>query len=202
MTRLTRVALLGVVAVVLAHLLDGWAWTHLVDPEVYGNDRGRLLRVIGYYPLWIVLAAALWLQTRDRRRALFLGVVPGLGGLAAEVLKLLLRRERPGPHDGEYVFRAFSERTFSTSGLALPSSHALVAFTGAWVLCRLYPRAWPVWLLLAAGCALTRVQAHAHFLSDVTVAALAAWMVVELATRRVGVLATRDERRSEGRGSP
>ena len=187
MPRPWRVALLSIVLIVAAHLLDGWAWIHLVDGEVYGNDRGRLLRIVGYYPLWIALALALWLQTRDRRRALLLGIVPGVGGLAAEVLKLLLRRERPAPHDGEYVFRAFTERPFSTSGLALPSSHALVAFTGAWVLCRLYPRAWPVWLALATGCALTRVQAHAHFLSDVTVAAIAAWLVVELCWRRYGV---------------
>lgn len=190
---ITRVALISAVAIIAAHLLDGWAWTHLVDPEVYEHDRGRLLRVIGYYPLWIALAIALWLQTRDRRRALLLGVVPGLGGLAAEVLKLLLRRERPGPHDGEYFFRAFSERPFSTSGLALPSSHALVAMTGAFVLCRLWPRAWPIWILLGAGCALTRVQAHAHFLSDVVVASVAAWFVVEASWRRWG--GTMDDRR-------
>lgn len=175
-----RVALICIAAIVLAHLLDGWAWQHLVDPEVYEHDRGRLLRVVGYYPVWIAMALALWLHSRDRRRALLLGVVPGLGGLAAEVLKLLLRRERPGPHEGEYFFRSFSERSFSTSGLALPSSHALVAFAGAFILCKLYPRAWPVWLALGAGCALTRVQAHAHFLSDVVTAGVAAWMVVEL----------------------
>ena len=87
---------------------------------------------------------------------------------------------------GEYFFRPFSESSFSTSGLALPSSHALVAFSGAFILCRLYPRAWPVWVLLAAGCALTRVQAHAHFLSDVTVAAVAAWFVVDVAWRAWG----------------
>lgn len=187
MSRHWRVASLSIALIVGAHLLDGWAWRHLVDAEVYGNDLGRMLRVVGYYPLWIALALALWLETRDRRRALFLGVVPGIGGLAAEVLKLLLRRERPGPHDGAYVFRAFADRPWSTSGLALPSSHALVAFTGAWVLCRLYPRGWPVWLLLAAGCALTRVEAHAHFLSDVTVAAIAAWMVVEVLSTRTAL---------------
>jgi membrane-associated phospholipid phosphatase len=178
-----RTALICIAAIVAAHLLDGWAWLQLVDGEVYEHDRGRLLRVVGYYPIWIALAVALWLQTRDRRRALFLGIVPGIGGLAAELLKLLLRRERPGPHDGEYVFRSFSERPFSTSGLALPSSHALVAFAGAFVLCKLYPRAWPVWLALAAGCGLTRVQAHAHFLSDVVTAAVAAWFVVVVCWR-------------------
>ncbi len=174
-----RVALFGVAAVVVAHLLDPWAWQNLVDPEIYENDRGRLLRVIGYYPLWIALAVALYLETRDRGRALFLGLTPGIGGLAAEVLKLLLRRERPRAHDGMYFFRDWGERTFSTSGLALPSSHALVAFAGAFALCKLYPRAWPIWLALAVGCGLSRVLAHAHFLSDVVVAALAAWFVVE-----------------------
>lgn len=190
---ITRVALISVVAIVAAHLLDPWAWQHVVDPGVYEHDRGRLLRVVGYYPLWVALAVALWLQTRDRRRALLLGIVPGLGGLAAEVLKLLLRRERPGPHEGEYVFRAITERPFSTSGLALPSSHALVALTGAFVLCRLWPRAWPIWIALGAGCALTRVQAHAHFLSDVVTAGVAAWFVVEASWRRWG--GTIDDRR-------
>lgn len=184
MPRPWRILLIGVIAIVLAHLLDGWAWQHVVDGEVYEHDRGRLLRVVGYYPLWIALAVALWLHTRDRRPALLLGIVPGLGGLAAEVLKLLLRRERPGPHDGEYVFRSFAERPFSTSGLALPSSHALVALSGAFILCKLYPRAWPVWVTLGAGCALTRVQAHAHFLSDVVTAGVAAWMLVEVVWRR------------------
>jgi membrane-associated phospholipid phosphatase len=174
-----RVAVIGALAIVLAHLLDSWAWQNLVDPEVYENDRGRLLRIIGYYPLWVAMGFALWLQARDRRDALFLGLTPGIGGLGAEVLKLLLRRERPRAHDGEYFFRDWGERTFSTSGLALPSSHALVAFAGAFALCKLYPRAWPVWIALALGCSISRVQAHAHFLSDVTVAAVAAWFIVE-----------------------
>jgi membrane-associated phospholipid phosphatase len=185
MNRTWRIAAVSIALVVLAHLLDGWAWVHLVDPEIYEHDLGRMFRVVGYYPLWILLAVGLWLQTRDRKRALFLGLVPGFGGLAAEVLKLLLRRERPRPHDGEYFFRALDERTFSTSGLALPSSHALVAFAGAWALCKLYPKAWPIWIFMATGCALSRVQAHAHFLSDVTVAAIAAWMLVEGCSRKL-----------------
>jgi membrane-associated phospholipid phosphatase len=97
-----------------------------------------------------------------------------------------MRRERPGVADGAYVFRSFAEKPFSTSGLALPSSHGLVAFSAAWILCRLYPRAWPIWVALAAGCALSRVEAHAHFLSDVTVAAVAAWFMVEMIWRQHG----------------
>lgn len=181
-----RFGIVAIVAIVGAHLLDGWAWQHLGRDGVYDNDRGRLFRIVGYFPLWLALGAALWLQTRRRGEALMLALVPGLAGLAAEVLKLLLRRERPAPHDGEYVFRAFTDQPWSTKMLGLPSSHALVAFAGAWMLCKLYPRATPVWLVLAGGCALTRVQARAHFLSDVTVAAVAAWVVVEICWRKWG----------------
>ncbi len=181
-----RVAVVSTVAIVAAILLDQWAYQHLFVPGTYDHDWGRMLRIVGFYPTWIVLAIALWMQERNRRRALLLFFAPGLGGLLAEVLKLLMRRERPAVMHGEYVFRSFTERPFSTSGLALPSSHGLVAFGGAWILCRLYPRAWPVWVGLAAGCAYTRVRAHAHFLSDVTVAAVAAWFLVEWMWRKWG----------------
>jgi membrane-associated phospholipid phosphatase len=69
------------------------------------------------------------------------------------------------------------DHPLSTSGLALPSSHALVAFAAAAMLARLYPRARWLWYALAAGCALTRVLARAHFLSDVTLAAIIGWAV-------------------------
>jgi membrane-associated phospholipid phosphatase len=184
MTSRTRLVLFAVIAIAAALLLDQWGYQQLEKPGVYDRDFGRLLRVIGYFPLWVLLGAALWLQTRDRRRALLLALVPGLGGLAAEILKMLLRRERPGVADGDYVFRAFADRPFSTSGLAFPSSHALVAFSGAFILCKLYPKAWPVWVGLAIGCGYSRIQAHAHFLSDVTVAAVAAYVVVELSWKK------------------
>jgi membrane-associated phospholipid phosphatase len=119
------------------------------------------------------------------RGALLLAAPVG-GGIGAEPLKLLLRRERPWAHDGEWVFRAFTERPFSTGGLALPSSHAMVAFAAAFMLARLFPRAAPVWWLLAAGCGLTRVMAGAHFVSDIVVAALGAWLVVAALWPRFG----------------
>ena len=186
MRRHAQFAIVAIIAISLAHLLDPWAWTQLEKPGVYDRDFGRMLRVIGFLPLWLLLAAALWLQTRDHRRALLLALTPALGGLVAEVLKILLRRERPGLHDGEYYFRPYADQFFSTRVLALPSSHALVAFSGTLLLCKLYPRAWPVWLAFGIGCALTRLQAHAHFLSDVIVAGVAAYLTVELVWRRWG----------------
>ncbi len=179
-----RVTLLAVLAIVVAHLGDPYAYQHLAKDGVYDADFGRMFRIVGYLPIWILLAVAVWLHTRDRRTALLIGGMPALGGLAAEVFKILLRRERPNLHDGAYCFRPFSERFWSTRDIGLPSSHAMVAFSGAWVLCRLYPKAWPVWIGLAVGCAITRVQAQAHFLSDVTVAAVLAYGVVAWLWRR------------------
>jgi membrane-associated phospholipid phosphatase len=189
--RVALVLLAAAVVLSVATLLDGWAYANLVDPRIYERDWGRLLRVIGYLPLWILMAAALVLHDRGeqprgipvwRRGALLFGAAL-TGGVAAEVLKLLLRRERPRLTDGEYFFRAFGDRPFHSGGIGLPSSHTLVAFAAAAMLARLFPRAAPVWYLLASGCALTRVMTRAHFLSDVTLAALVGWAIVALIWR-------------------
>ncbi len=186
MRRSVWLALVALVAIVAAHLGDRWAWHHLVARGVYDHDTGRMLRTIGYLPFWLIAGLALWLQSRDRRRALLLALTPGVAGLIDELLKILSQRERPGLHDGAYVFRSFTGAWWKTSDIGLPSSHAIVAFSAAWILCRLYPRASVVWIGLATGCAITRVAAQAHFLSDVTVAAVAGLVVAEGMWRRWG----------------
>jgi membrane-associated phospholipid phosphatase len=188
-----RLVLFATMAIVAAHLADAWAWAHLVQPDVYEHDFGRLLRVFGFLPLWLLAAIALWAQTRNRRAAFLLALVPTAGGALCALLQVVIRRERPALHDGHYVFRAFTDRPFHGAEFGLPSSHAMVAFSAAWLLCRMYPRAWPVWLAMAVGCAVTRVQSQAHFLSDVTVAAVAAWFLVAVVWGKWGE--TRDERR-------
>jgi membrane-associated phospholipid phosphatase len=174
-----RIVVVVVLSLAVAFIGDRWAFDHVVFERVYDEDWGRLLRIIGFLPTWLVIALGVWLHERGihqhaRRRALLIVCAPMLAGIAAELLKLLLRRERPVAHEGEYFFRAFSERTFSTGGLALPSSHTMVAFGGAAMLAHMYPRTRWVWWSLAAGCALSRVLARAHFLSDVVVGAVAA----------------------------
>lgn len=187
-----RALTLTLIAFVAATFVDTWAYHHLTNPAVYDRDWGRLLRVMGFLGTWVALAVALWLHERGddrlgalaaRRGWLLLGSA-AFGGLLAEVLKLLIRRERPAVHDGLYGFRDFAERTWSTAGLALPSSHALVAFGGAAMLARLYPRARWVGYVLAAGCAITRVLAQAHFVSDVVLAAGLGWIVAWMLARR------------------
>jgi len=162
-------------------LADQWAYAHLYQKNVYDHDWARLLRIMGFVPTWGVAALALWLHERPEAaaraaaRAWYLIIASLAGGLLAEILKLLLRRERPEANDGAYGFRPWSDHPFSTSGLAWPSSHTMVAFAAATALARLFPRARWVWYALAAGCGVTRIMAHAHFVSDVTLGALFGW---------------------------
>ena len=182
----------GVVAIALAMALDPLAYAHLVKPDVYEHDGGRLLRVMGYLPTWIAVAAALVLHDRSRpawwaRGGLLLGAV-SVAGLVGEVVKLAVRRRRPGPLDASYTFRPWSDQPLYSGGLGMPSSHAIVAFAAAALLSRLFPRARAVFYLMAVGCAVTRVQARAHFLSDVVVAAVLAWITVALLWSRFEAL--------------
>jgi membrane-associated phospholipid phosphatase len=177
-----RFWVLGVVSIVLAHVLDPVAFTYLRVDNVYGEDWGRMLRVMGFVPLWIAGGAALMLEDRTQLRRVHRSrgglVIAGsiIGGIVAELAKLVVRRRRPGDL-GEYLFRPFMDRPLSTGGLGMPSSHALVAFGAAAVLARLFPRARLVWWGLAWGCGLTRVASGAHFLSDIVVAAILGWLV-------------------------
>mgnify|MGYP006270098557 CR=1 FL=1 len=145
----------------------------------------RALRLMGYLPLWLAVAAGYvaW-DLRYRAtigwknvfaRGALLASSATLGGLFAELLKLVLRRMRPNVADGAYVIRPYLEDTLRSNNLGLPSSHSLVAFAALMMLGRLWPRAAPLCWVLAAGCGLTRVMAEAHFVSDVVLAALIAW---------------------------
>jgi len=198
-----RVAL--ALAVVLGSLLvpaplDHWAYVHLSLPNVYDLDWGRMLRMVGWWPTWALAALAIWLHRRGAdaalaaRQALLVAGSVLAGGLLCEVLKLLIRRERPYVHAGHWVFRSWSAHTFSTAGLSTPSSHAMVAFATATMAARIFPRLRWLFYCLAAGCAATRVLARAHFLSDVTFGAVLGWAVawglwIEWGGGRPGVVA-------------
>ena len=182
--------IIAVAAFVLAHLLDGLAFEYVRYAEVNSQDWGRMFRITGFLPTWLLAAIALALHDRDRvprfRRANLLFFAPALSGLAGEILKITIRRLRPG-ETGEYMFRAYSERPWSSSGFGLPSSHAVIAFGAAAILSRLFPRAWPIWWLFAWGCGLTRILHGKHFVSDVVGAAIVGWLVAALLWKKWGV---------------
>jgi membrane-associated phospholipid phosphatase len=48
----------------VAVAVDGLVWQYLVNERVYEEDWGRLLRVMGFVPTWVLAAVALWLVER------------------------------------------------------------------------------------------------------------------------------------------
>lgn len=187
-------------AVALVLLVASTLLDHALFHALRVEDRARLerrdwyqaLRQLGYLPTWLALAAAifghhLWrlrrgLPVRDItvRGALLLPAAAALAGLAAEVLKRVIGRERPGP-EGEYIFKPLFGALSDPSNMGVPSSHAATAFGAAFLVARLYPGACVVAVALAAGCGLTRMLTGAHFLSDTVAGALlgfgAAWVL-------------------------
>jgi len=180
----------AVLAFVAASTIDSWAFHHLQKPNVYDQDWGRALRSVGYWPLWVVLSVAMWLVDRKHgkgyRRAAFLAGSVTVAGVLGELLKLIVRRDRPGTFDGAYGFRAFADHPFSSRNFGMPSSHAVIAFSGAAALSILFPEATCVWYALAIGCGVTRVLSGAHFVSDVVAGAAIGIGVVVVMARRWG----------------
>jgi membrane-associated phospholipid phosphatase len=171
-----RDVLIAIALLVLSMLADGWVAEHVRFGRVYETDWGRMLRNFGYLPFWLLAAIALALNDREsrewwRRAALLIGA-PAAAGVVGELLKITVRRMRPPDEGSAYSFRAFAEHPFSSRGFGFPSSHAVVAFGAAAILSRLFPRGRVVWYAAAVGCAVSRLLAHAHYLSDVVAAAL------------------------------
>ncbi|HMN39827.1 MAG TPA: phosphatase PAP2 family protein [Phycisphaerales bacterium] len=188
----------------LQWLEDSLAWETLLvllrgALRMRGQAIGEAAAAIGYGALylygrmwpWIALALVFifrhWAGTDGARvkaglrRGVFVVLVPGAAGLAAEAMKLLTRRMRPEAMDGYYQFRPWpgsgvlSERFWNASGLGLASSHAAVAFGGALAAGVLLPRwRWVLWGS-AVLCALGRVAVGAHYLSDVVAGAALAF---------------------------
>jgi membrane-associated phospholipid phosphatase len=170
-----RAAVVAVVLVALSMLADGWVAEHVRYGRVYETDWGRMLRNFGYLPFWLLAAIALALHDRESRewwrRAAMLAAAPTLAGIMGELLKIIVRRQRPPDVGSAYAFRALSDHPFSSRGIGFPSSHAVVAFGAAEILSRLFPRARIVFYAAAVGCAFSRLLAHAHYLSDVVAGA-------------------------------
>lgn len=160
----------------LSLLADGWVAEHVRFDRVYETDWGRMLRNFGYLPFWLLAAIALALHDGESRegwrRGALLALAPTAAGALGELLKILVRRMRPPDVGSAYSFRAFSDHPFSSRGLGFPSSHAIVAFGAAELLSRMFPRARVIWYAAAVGCAVSRLLAHAHYLSDVVAAAI------------------------------
>jgi membrane-associated phospholipid phosphatase len=176
-------------AFLLSLLLDQPVFHWLAPADQHAKDvveaRGwvQMFRAAGYFPTWILIGAAILLHDQPlprsvRSRGWLVLLSAGLSGLAAEVLKRVIARERPSlEHGGAYVYRGFMSGFSHPGNLGLPSSHVAVAFGGAFMLGHLYPRIRPVALLAAAGCAVARMAAGAHYFSDAFGAALIGYAI-------------------------
>lgn len=162
----------------------------LIDPSSESRRRLEqedwywLLRIVGTYWTWVVVGAGLMcLDVAPRgarsarrpawRRGAFVLAAAAAAGLGAELLKLVVSRERPAilrddvlTYQGP-VFRGLFSGFADGSNLGFPSSHAATAFGGAFALAILFPPLAPLALALAAGCGLTRLLTGAHFATDV-----------------------------------
>ena len=141
------------------------------------GDLYYLFRIWGSLWPWLLFSISLAISCRGNdqpnraKQSAFILLSPALSGAWAELLKIILRRERPSQLEA-YVFRPFTDRPWSSSGLGLPSSHAAVAFGGSMALMILFPRLrWPA-LVMAVGCGLTRVVSGAHYPTDIYLGAL------------------------------
>ena len=162
-----------------------------VDPETNRVNRAfeskdwyTLLRNTGFVGTWLLIAAAFFLTDKNSKRALPLILAPLLSGAAAELLKLIIVRERPVAdaiiQPGGYHFRPPLSGFIDGHNLGLPSSHAAVAFGGCLMLAHFLPKIRPLLILLAIGCAYTRLITGAHFASDVFLGAILGYTIAKL----------------------
>lgn len=158
----------------LAHML------YIADRHsIESADVYRLVRVVGSFWTWVLVAVVLQLHDRVNTRSGSALLAPLCAGLTAELLKIIVVRERPVDEgilrDGWYVFRTPFSGFVNGYNLGFPSSHTAVAFAGCLVLAAWMPRARWVFVLLAAGCGLSRMLPGSHFATDVYVGALIGW---------------------------
>lgn len=153
-----------------------------------GRDWYQFLRQSGNLLTWAVIAGALLLHDFSARgsrwshsfawwrRGALMFLAPLIAGIIAEVLKVGIRRQRPGL-EGIHAW-GWPWGSATEAAWGLPSSHAAVAFAGAFVLIRLFSGTWPIALVIAAGCGVTRLIVGAHFASDVFAGAAVGFFVV------------------------
>lgn len=178
LTRRKSVVLVGalVAAFVALTLLDRQITHACFFPDGRDDWWRAAIKFTGDLTYWLAVAVLAFIVVRDWRWPAGILGSAALGGGVAELLKLVIGRERPVSNfiiqnDAHYVWRPLFQGFADGSNLGLPSSHAATAFGGAAMLAILVgpksPALVRVAFVLAAACAVSRVFTGAHFATDV-----------------------------------
>lgn len=146
----------------------------LNNAEPFGHAAGVAFIVV---TVWVLD------ERSGRRWAPWLAVTAVAGGMAANLLKLLVGRTRPRhyaslPDSWQETFRGWLPwLSEGTGGQSFPSAHTATAVALAVMLSAAYPRGrwWFATLAILVG--LHRVQSGAHYPSDVFAGAAVGWLV-------------------------
>lgn len=219
MNRPIRILVLGIVAAIAGFLvltaLDARIY-HAISPTLASRERldstwwYLILRHTGSFWTWVLIAGTVLGMDLVRARTpvppkravfsrgLFLVLSAAASGLVAELLKLIIARERPATmqtldngtemlvYQGHH-FRGLFAGFLDGSNLGLPSSHAATAAGGALALTLLFPRLGLVAVPLALGCGISRLLTGAHFASDVFAGFVLAGFLVLPLRRMLGL---------------
>lgn len=124
----------------------------------------------------VIALAVCCLRSHDRMRHTLGVVLAAFGsGLAANLLKLAIHRERPWQmaadvsHGLETFGAVLTELNSSNGSQSFPSAHAATAMGLATALAVYYPRGRFLFYALAGATAVSRVIAPSHFVSDTLV---------------------------------
>jgi len=173
---------IGCLALSIDLPVAAWCKTHRVPgdlgrlvgfAEIFGHTLGAAALLVGT----LVLDPALALPWRGARGVAVCRLVAATyaGGLATDVVKLLVARVRPRAADltalasvaGTFGTGAVAETPGRSDLMSFPSGHAAVAAGLAAALSWRYPRGAVFFTVVAAAAALQRVVSSAHYPSDV-----------------------------------
>ena len=121
-----------------------------------------LSRVGTFGGVWIVIALVFALAWRRWGVLIVTAAAVALADLAATALKALIDVQRPSTRylQPKPLVGAPHDHSF-------PSGHAATSFAAATVLCAFVPRGAPLWILLAAAIAFSRIYVGVHYPLDV-----------------------------------